>query len=193
MGLARLLQPSIVVCEDVDLVAQERGPMPGYSNPALFEMLNAIDGIEEDADITFVLTTNRADLLEPALAARPGRIDLAVEIPLPDPSARRRLLELYGRPVGLALQDEGAVVDATEGVTASFIRELVRQAALSASSAGNGDIVDDAALSGALEELLDESNALTRILLGRSEVGPTHGVRPGTEWLRPQGFGFPAD
>src|SRR5207248_4803812 len=57
VGLARLLQPSIVVCEDVDLVAQARGPMPGYSNPALFEMLNAIDGIEEDADITFVLTT----------------------------------------------------------------------------------------------------------------------------------------
>jgi SpoVK/Ycf46/Vps4 family AAA+-type ATPase len=43
----------------------------------------------------FVLTTNRPDLLEPALAARPGRVDLAVEIPLPDAECRRRLLDRY--------------------------------------------------------------------------------------------------
>jgi ATP-dependent 26S proteasome regulatory subunit len=46
----------------------------------------------EDADLLFVLTTNRADLLEPALAARPGRVDVAVEIDLPDADARGRLL-----------------------------------------------------------------------------------------------------
>jgi len=50
-----------------------------------------------------VLTTNRPDILEPALAARPGRIDLAVELPLLDIAARRRLLDLYAR--GLTLQD----------------------------------------------------------------------------------------
>ena len=38
----------------------------------------------DDADVVFVLTTNRADLLEPALAARPGRVDQAVELGLPD-------------------------------------------------------------------------------------------------------------
>ena len=56
-------------------------------NPLLFDVLNEIDGIGEDADVTFVLTTNRADLLEPALAARPGRVDLAVEIGLPEAEA----------------------------------------------------------------------------------------------------------
>jgi ATP-dependent 26S proteasome regulatory subunit len=45
-------------------------------------------------DIIVVLTTNRPDILEPALAARPGRVDLAVELPLPDAEGRRRLLEL---------------------------------------------------------------------------------------------------
>jgi cell division protease FtsH len=33
-----------------------------------------------DADLLFLLTANRADLLEPALAARPGRVDVVVEI-----------------------------------------------------------------------------------------------------------------
>lgn len=43
----------------------------------------------DDADVAVVLTTNRPDLLEPALAARPGRVDLAVEVPLPDEECRR--------------------------------------------------------------------------------------------------------
>jgi SpoVK/Ycf46/Vps4 family AAA+-type ATPase len=37
VGLARLLQPSLVVLEDVDLVAEERGMRPGFSNPVLYE------------------------------------------------------------------------------------------------------------------------------------------------------------
>ena len=50
----------------------------------LFDLLDAMDGAAEDADLLFLLTTNRADLLEPALAARPGRVDVAVEIEVPD-------------------------------------------------------------------------------------------------------------
>ena len=71
----------------------------------LFDLLDAMDGAAADADLLFVLTTNRADLLEPALAARPGRVDVAVEIDLPDAEARRRLLELYARHVPLQLSD----------------------------------------------------------------------------------------
>ena len=44
-----------------------------------------MDGLNSGADVTFLLTTNRADLLEPALAARPGRVDLAAEPPHPKP------------------------------------------------------------------------------------------------------------
>ena len=185
VGLARHLQPSIVVCEDVDLVAQERGPMPGYSNPVLFDMLNAIDGMEEDADVTFILTTNRADLLEPALAARPGRVDLAMEIPLPDADARRRLIDLYGRELDLRLDDPGTVIERTAGVTASFIKELLRKAALRAAEDQPGDgriSVTDAPMTQALDELLDEESALTRVLLGGRP--DTEESRPGVAWLR---------
>ena len=60
----------MVVLEDVDLVAMDREYEP--TNAILFELLNGMDGLDEDHDVLFVLTTNRADLLEPALAARPG-------------------------------------------------------------------------------------------------------------------------
>ena len=69
------------------------------SRGVLFELLNQMEGLAKDEDLLFVLTTNRPDLIEPALAARPGRVDLALEIPLPDAGGRRRLLGLYGASI----------------------------------------------------------------------------------------------
>jgi ATP-dependent 26S proteasome regulatory subunit len=103
--------------------------------PFLFQLLNDMDGLAEDADVVFVLTTNRVELLEPALAARPGRIDQAVEIKLPDADSRRRLLELYSRGLDLDVTDLDDVVDRSEGVSAAFIKELARRAALLAADA----------------------------------------------------------
>ena len=82
--------------------------------------------------MTFLLTTNRADLLEAALAARPGRVDHAALLPLPDADARRRLIHLYQGTLVLDLSDPDAVIGRTEGVTASFMKELLRRAALRA-------------------------------------------------------------
>ena len=141
-GLAKRLAPSLVVLEDVDLVAQERTFGPFGSSPVLFELMNEMDGMGEDADVAWVLTTNRPDALEPALAARPGRIDLAVELPLPDEEGRGRLLALYARGLDLQLADEQAVVGRTAGVPASFIKELLRKAALAAAEAGRTTVTD---------------------------------------------------
>ena len=84
----------MIVVEDVDLIAEDRGMHPGQ-HPLLFQLLNEMDGLAEDADVVFLLTTNRADMFEPALAARPGRVDQAVALELPDADARRRLFALY--------------------------------------------------------------------------------------------------
>ena len=59
--------------------------MPWRGGDVLFELLNELEGLAEDTDLLVVLTTNRPDVVEPALAARPGRIDLALEVPLQTP------------------------------------------------------------------------------------------------------------
>jgi hypothetical protein len=140
-ALARDLQPAAVVLEDVDLVAEDRAYGPGPA-PVLFELLDAMDGAAEDADLLFLLTTNRADLLEPALAARPGRVDVAGEIGLPDAAARLRLLEVYSRGVPLELTDDdrALAVERMAGVTASFVKELLRRAVLEALTETAGDL-----------------------------------------------------
>ena len=99
-----------------------------------------MDGLGPDDDVLFVLTTNRVDMLEPALAARPGRIDQAIEIGLPDAAARRRLLDLYvPGPLSPSVADH--VVERTEGVAASFIKELARRAVLA--TLQRGGTLDD--------------------------------------------------
>ena len=87
MSLARLLQPAMVVIEDVDLIARDREEMGPCDESMLNELLNQMDGLKQDADILFVLTTNRPEQLEGALAGRPGRIDQAIEVPLRTRSA----------------------------------------------------------------------------------------------------------
>src|SRR5919202_860982 len=139
--LARLLAPSMVVLEDVDLIAEVRGMPYGHTGPLLFELLNEMDGLRDDSDVIFVLTTNRPDILEPALAARPGRIDLAVELPLPDAAGRRRLFELYARGLALRGVDLDGLVERTEGVSPAYVKELLRKAATLAATEGAGMVV----------------------------------------------------
>jgi hypothetical protein len=167
-SVARALQPAMLVIEDVDLIADDRGMHPGQ-HPLLFQLLNEMDGLAEDADVVFVLTTNRADLLEPALAARPGRVDQAVALDLPDAGARRALFELYRGALEVDTSGLDDVIARCEGVTASFLKELLRRAALLAATRTPGSeslAVSAADLTAALDELLDSRNAMTRTLLG---------------------------
>jgi hypothetical protein len=185
-SVARALAPSVVVIEDVDLIAEERGPRTGQ-HPLLLALLNEMDGLGADVDVTFLLTTNRPELLETALAQRPGRVDHAAELPLPDAEARRKLIALYQGNLVLDVPGLDDVITRTEGVTAAFLKELLRRAALLAAGAsqaheGNGGApirVDGAHLTEALDQLLDARGQLTRTLLGgRGTAGQDAVIRP---------------
>jgi hypothetical protein len=168
LAIARELEPATVVFEDIDLVAAER-TMPMASGGALFDLLNQMEGLDDDADLLFLLTSNRPDVIEPALAARPGRIDLAVEIPLPDANAREQLLTLYAQDIDLDQEHMAGLIERTEGTSGAFIKELMRQAALRAAMKGRdaevGDVLE------ALGELLEDRSLLTRRLLGQPADG----------------------
>ncbi len=169
MTLARLLQPTMVVIEDVDLIASDRDDMGPCEESLLNKLLNEMDGLKEDADILFVLTTNRPEALEAALAGRPGRIDQAIEVPLPDATGRGKLVRLYGR--GLPL-DEPIVTEAvhrTEGVSAAFIKELMRRIAQSSLARDDGNSVTSDDIDEALDDMLFTGGRLNVKLLGGAQ------------------------
>lgn len=169
--LARFLQPSMVVVEDVDLIARARERMSGPCEELLLnKLLNEMDGLREDADVIFILTTNRPDQLEPALASRPGRIDQAIEFPLPDAEGRAKLVRLYAR--GLELSDEllDLIVGRTKGASPAFIKELMRRAAQFQFELQADGGLQQSALDGAIEEMVFSGGTLNVKLLGGSST-----------------------
>ncbi len=166
MTLARLLQPSLVVIEDVDLIARDRGAIQDPRAEALLnKLLNEMDGLKEDCEVLFILTTNRPEQLEAALASRPGRIDQAVEFPLPDADGRAKLVRLYAQ--GLAVNDEVVqdTVQRTQNVSASFIKELLRRAAQYHLQRNGSETLAIADVHSALDEMLFSGGALNLKLL----------------------------
>jgi hypothetical protein len=174
--LARLLEPATVVLEDVDLIGTKRDNQEVGANALLFELLNQMDGLADDVDILFVLTTNRPDVLEPALAARPGRIDQAIEVPPPDAECRRRLFELFSRGMQVEVADWNRLIERTAGVSGAFIRELLRKAAVYAAEDDGAAplVVCDRHLEEGMTELLVAGGPLTKSLLGA--VGTSSGA-----------------
>jgi len=169
--LARFLQPSLLVVEDVDLIARVREQMGSPCEEVLLnKLLNEMDGLREDADVIFILTTNRPDQLEPALASRPGRVDQAIEFPLPDEQGRSKLAKLYSR--GLELPEElvELIVRKTNGASPAFIKELMRRAAqFQFEVAANGKL-QQVALDSAMEEMVFSGGALNLKLLGGADA-----------------------
>jgi len=173
MTLARLLQPSLLVLEDVDLIARDRETMDSACSESLLNvLLNEMDGLQQDADLFFILTTNRPEALERALASRPGRIDQAIEYPLPDDACRQRLVHLYSRGLSVSEPLVQEIVARTGGVSASFIRELMRRSAQFHLERGAASgAITGADVTAALDELI--AGHFNRRLLGAE--GATNG------------------
>lgn len=164
MAIARALQPSVVVIEDADLLAGARDERDDCSQVLLNSLLNHMDGLTDDADIMFVLTTNRPESLEEAVRDRPGRIDQAVEIPLPDAECRTRLLDLYRKEMGLEEGVSKECVRRTDGASAAFMREIARRMGQCALLRNSDDIsMDD--LHSALGDMVADGS-FTALALG---------------------------
>jgi hypothetical protein len=166
MTLARLLQPSIVVMEDVDLIARDRTNLDPNEEGLLNKLLNEMDGLKEEADILFILTTNRPETLERALASRPGRIDQAIEFPVPDEAGREKLVRLYSHSLELSTDLVQTIVRRTENVSAAFVKELMRRSVqfhLERNGTGTIQLED---VEGALDEMLFAGGRLNLKLLG---------------------------
>lgn len=125
-----------------------------------------MDGVAPEARLQFVLTTNRPEVLEPALAARPGRVDQAIEVGLPDEAERRLLVQRYAG--GLRVLDELAVETAKRmgRVSPAFIKELMRRAAQTMIERGGGQALESRDIERALEDMLGAGGRLGARMLG---------------------------
>ncbi len=94
---AKRFAPAIIFFDEIDSIgaARDAGPSNRVDTAVLNELLAQLDGFAATDRPLFVLAaTNRPDTLDPALL-RPGRFDMQIEVPLPNPKAREALFRLY--------------------------------------------------------------------------------------------------
>jgi ATP-dependent 26S proteasome regulatory subunit len=111
-------------------------------------------------------TTNRPEVLEPALALRPGRVDQVIEIGLPAEKERRLLARRYA---GSLRVDDTLVEEAARRVgraSPAFIKELMRRAAQAMLERGAEGEIDKSDLEQALQDMLGASGRLGARILG---------------------------
>ena len=174
--MARLLQPTLVVLEDVDLVGADRDG-PYAAGKMLNLLLNEMDGLARDARILFVLTTNRPEVLEPALAARPGRIDQAIEVGLPSQVERALLVCRYAG--ALTIADDVALYAARRvgRVSPAFIKELMRRAAQAMLEREGSGALDRTDVDAAVEDMVNAGGQVGARMFGAaSRIGFTAGA-----------------
>lgn len=122
-NLARMLQPSIVILEDVDLVYAPRDR--NLYTTALGELMDELDGFSAEDHIIFILTTNAIDRVETAIKERPGRISQCVYFGAPTSELRRQYLESMLAQYDCLHLNMDELVAKTDGVTQAFLKELV--------------------------------------------------------------------
>ena len=133
--------PCIIFLDEIDAVGRRRGN--GFSSGGHDEReqtLNAIlvemDGFETNDQVIVIASTNRVDVLDPALT-RPGRFDRQVQVPLPDVKGRMAILKVHSRKVKLGPNvDLARLAKATPGFSGADLAAIINEAALGATLAG---------------------------------------------------------
>ncbi|MEO8041516.1 MAG: ATP-dependent zinc metalloprotease FtsH [Acidobacteriota bacterium] len=126
--------PCIIFIDEIDAVGRHRGAGLGGGHDEREQTLNQLlvemDGFESNDGVILMASTNRPDVLDPALL-RPGRFDRQVVVSYPDVRGREGILKVHTRKIPL---DEGVEINiiarGTPGFTGADLANLVNEAAL---------------------------------------------------------------
>ncbi|KAI3851531.1 hypothetical protein MKW92_038122 [Papaver armeniacum] len=87
----------VIIFDEIDAICKSRGSTrdgTGVHDSIVNQLLTKIDGVEALNNVLLIGMTNRKDLLDEALM-RPGRLEVQVEISLPDENGRLQILQIH--------------------------------------------------------------------------------------------------
>jgi transitional endoplasmic reticulum ATPase len=128
---ARAAAPSIIFFDEIDALAPVRGrSTTNVTDSVVAALLTEMDGVTDRGNVAVIGATNRADLIDPALL-RAGRFETQIELGLPDPKARRALIDLSDVPFASDI-DKEKLAEVTDGMSMADLAGVLREAALAA-------------------------------------------------------------
>jgi cell division protease FtsH len=139
-GKAKEAAPAIVFVDEIDAVGRHRGAGVGGGHDEREQTLNQLlvemDGFDPKTGVILLASTNRPDILDPALL-RPGRFDRQIVVDRPDLEGRKAILAVHARGKPLAAGvDLTVIARRTPGFTGADLANLVNEAALLAGRRG---------------------------------------------------------
>ena len=128
---ARKQTPAIIFIDEVDALAGRRKQNGGEEGEkTLTELLVQLDGGHSNEGILFVAATNRKDMLDEAFL-RPGRIDFSFQVPLPDTTGRKEIIEIHAKGKQLSLEVLASLdklAESTSGFSGADLNSLFETA-----------------------------------------------------------------
>ena len=170
--------PCIIFLDEIDAVGRRRGN--GTSSGGHDEReqtLNAIlvemDGFETNDQVIVIASTNRVDVLDPALT-RPGRFDRQVQVPLPDVKGRMAILKVHARKIKLGPNvDLARLAKATPGFSGADLAAIINESALGATLAGK-DYVEQEDMEEARDKVRFGRAKKSRVMDEKEKVGTAY-------------------
>jgi len=134
--LAKENAPSIIFIDEVDAIATARfDAQTGADREVqriLLELLNQMDGFDQNTNVKVIMATNRHDTLDPALL-RPGRLDRKIEFPMPDRREKRLVFQVCTNKMNLSDEvDLEDYVSRPDKISAADIASICQEAGMHA-------------------------------------------------------------
>ena len=133
----------VIVFDEIDSLCRARGTISsgtGVHDSAVNQLLTKIDGVNSLNDIIVIGMTNRKDLIDEAIL-RPGRLELHIEIGLPDEKGRQQIFNIHTKKMreNKVLDDDvdlAELAKITKNYTGADIESMVKLACSNALSEG---------------------------------------------------------
>jgi cell division protease FtsH len=131
---AKAAAPAIIFVDEIDAVGRHRGAGLGGGHDEREQTLNQLlvemDGFDQKAGVILLASTNRPDILDPALL-RPGRFDRQIVVDRPDLEGRKAVLRVHAKDKPIAPGvDLDVIARRTPGFTGADLANLMNEAAL---------------------------------------------------------------
>lgn len=142
---AKQIAPTIILLDELDSIAPRRdmGNDSHATERVVNQLLTSMDDINPGEQIVIMATTNRPDIIDPALL-RSGRFDLIMNVPLPNDSERVDILKVHTRNMPLDPSvDIEAIARKLEDYSGADINNVCREAGMSALRRDSPVITED--------------------------------------------------
>ena len=131
--IAKQASPTILFFDEIDSLVPRRGSSSTdahVTERVISQFLTEMDGIEELKGVVVLASTNRLDLIDPALL-RSGRFDILFELPKPDEKTREEIFKIHTKNKPIAKDvDLKELAKETEGKVGSDIEFICRKASM---------------------------------------------------------------